>query len=65
MDIDIIKSKLHTLSHQHKATGDDLDDFKDSEIIEKEAEQLIVNYCEAKGYLVDGFPTEKRQLLEE
>ncbi|MFN7313566.1 MAG: hypothetical protein ACK5UI_08795 [Bacteroidota bacterium] len=65
MDIDNIKSKLHTLSQQHKATGDDLDDFKDSELIEKEAERLIVQYCESKGYLVNGFPTEKRQVPEE
>jgi hypothetical protein len=65
MDIDKIKSKLHTLSQQYKATGDNLDDFKDAEFIEHQAEQLIVNYCEAKGYLVNGFPTEKKQLPEE
>lgn len=61
---DLINSIVR-LSHQHKATGDDLDDFKDSELIEKEAEQLIVNYCEAKGYLINGFPTEKKQLPED
>lgn len=60
-----IISKLKLLAQVHKATGDDLDDFKDVELIEQEAEQLIVNYCEAKGYLVNGFPTEKRQLPEE
>lgn len=60
-----IISKLKLLAQVHKATGDDLDDFNDVELIEQEAEQLIVNYCEAKGYLVNGFPTEKRQLPEE
>lgn len=65
MNIDKIKLEISRLSQEHKATGDDLDDFKDAELIEKEAEQLIVKYCEAKGYLLNGFPTEKRQLPEE
>ncbi len=60
-----IISKLKLLAKEHKATGDDLDDFKDAELIEREAEQLIVAYCETKGYLVHGFPTEKKQLPEE
>ena len=63
--IEEIKAKIAELAQEHKATGDELDDFKDSELIEKEAEQLIVKYCEAKGYLVNGFPTEKRQVPEE
>lgn len=60
-----IISKLKLLAQVHKATVDELDDFKDAEQIEQEAEQLIAEYCEAKGYLVNGFPTEKRQLPEE
>lgn len=64
-NIDIIRAKIVELAQEHKATGDDLDDFKDAELIEKEVEQLIVKYCEAKGYLVNGFPTEKKQLPEE
>jgi hypothetical protein len=52
MNIDKIKIEISRLSQEHKATGDDLDDFKDAELIEKEAEQLIVKYCEAKGYLI-------------
>jgi hypothetical protein len=57
--------KLKLLAQEHKTTGDDLDVFKDAELIEQEAEQIIVEYCEAKGYLVNGFPTEKRQLPED
>jgi hypothetical protein len=64
-NIDIIRATIVELAQEHKATGNDLDDFKDAELIEKEAEQLIVKYCEAKGYLVNGFPTEKKQLPEE
>ena len=65
MKINELYNRLTKLAEQHKATGDDLDDFKDAELIEKEAEQLIVNYCEAKGYFVNGFPTDKKQLPEE
>lgn len=57
--------KLKLLAQEHKTTGDDLDDFKDAELIEQEAEQIIVAYCEAKEYLINGFPTEKRQLPED
>lgn len=60
-----IISKLIDLAQQHKSTGEDLDDFKDAELIEHEAEQLIVDYCEAKGYLLNGFPMEKKQLPED
>ena len=63
--IEEIKSKIAELALEHKSTGDDLEDFKDAELIEKDAEQFIVKYCETKGYLVNGFPTEKRQLPEE
>ena len=65
MSIDTVKNKISGLSEEHKATGNDLDDFKDAELIEYEAEQLIIQYCEDKGYLVNGFPTQKKQLPEE
>jgi len=64
-NIEELKAKIAELAIEHKATGDDLDDFKDAEQIEQEAEQLMVDYCEAKGYLVNGFPTGKKQLPEE
>jgi len=57
--------KLKLLAQEHKTIGDDLEDYKDAELIEQEAEQIIVGYCEAKGYLINGFPTEKRQLPED
>lgn len=65
MNIDKIKHEFSILSEIHKATGDEIDNFKDAELIEQEAEQLIIDYCETKGYLVNGFPTEKKQLPEE
>lgn len=65
MNIDKIKHEISILSETHKATDDEIDNFKDAELIEQEAEQLIIDYCETKGYLVNGFPTEKKQLPEE
>ena len=59
MSIETVKNKISSLSEEHKATGNDLDDFKDAELIEYEAEQLIIEYCEAKGYMVNGLPTQK------
>lgn len=58
--IEDLQNKLLDLSAKHKEADD-----KDAEIIELEAEELIVQYCEAKGYLINGFPTEKKQLPEE
>jgi len=62
---DEIISKLTDLAKKHKATGDKIDDYVFFELIESEAEELIIDYCEDKGYLVNGFPTEKEQLPEE
>ena len=56
-----IKNRISLLAIQHSKTGDELEDWKDSDYIESQAEMLIVNYCEQKGYLVQGFPTEKRK----
>jgi len=56
---------LTDLAKKHKATGDNIDDYVFFELIESEAEELIIDYCEDKGFLVNGFPTEKRQLPEE
>lgn len=65
LHIDEIISQLLDLAKKHKATGDNVDDFIDSELIELEAEHIIIDYCENKGLLVNGFPTEKKQWPEE
>jgi len=59
---DEIKDRIGLLAIKHKATGDELEDFTESELIEQEAEHLIVDYCVHKGYLVNGFPSEKKLL---
>ncbi len=60
--INVLKSKIIKLSLEHKLIGDNLDDYKDSDLIEIEAEQLVVSYCESNVYLINGFPTEKKKL---
>ncbi|MFZ9718987.1 MAG: hypothetical protein ACO3BD_06485 [Chitinophagaceae bacterium] len=60
ISFDDIKTSLLKLALEHQ----NVDDF-DAEIIEKEAEEHIVSYCEGQGYLINGFPTEKKQLSEE
>jgi hypothetical protein len=65
MNIEIIvvlKSKIIELSLEHKLIGDNLDDYKDSDLIEIKAEQLVVSYCESNVYLVNGFPIKKKIL---
>ena len=46
LHIDEIISQLLDLAKKHKATGDNIDDFIDSELIELEAEHIIIDYCE-------------------
>lgn len=66
MTIEQIKFKIAELAQKHAAIDEDgISEFKDAEWIETQAEDLIIAYCEEKGYLVNGFPTEKRQLSEE
>ena len=65
MNLEQIKKQIFSLSQEHQACDDGIDDFKDAEQIEKEAEQLISSYCEDMEYLINGFPTEKRKLPEE
>ena len=45
LHIDEIISQLLDLAKKHKATGDNIDDFIDSELIELEAEHIIIDYC--------------------
>jgi hypothetical protein len=66
MTIYQIKIKISDLAKKHAAINEEnLGDFKEAELFEMQAEDLIVAYCEAKGYLINGFPTEKRQLDED
>lgn len=51
-----IKRQIDELKLEHQQVGDDLDDYKDSDIIEHQAKQLIRDYCIDCGYMINGFP---------
>jgi hypothetical protein len=66
MNVEEIVSKIKELAAQHLAIDEDgLDELKDAEQIECEAEQLIIDYCVAQNYLINGFPTEKKTIAED
>jgi hypothetical protein len=61
-----IKIKIKQLAQNHYATDEKgIDEFKDSELLELEAENLIIAYCEENKYLIEGFPTEKMKIKDE
>jgi len=58
--------KIKQLAQNHYAIDEnDIDEFKDSELLELEAENLIIAYCEEKKYLIKGFPTEKKKIKDQ
>lgn len=66
MTVEEIKSKITELAKKHAAIDEDsLDSFDDAELLEWQANGLIISYCEENAYLINGFPTEKRKLSEE
>jgi len=66
MTLDEIKEKIKLLADKHQSIDeDDLDAFEDAELLELEAEKLIVSYCEQNQYLINGFPTEKKKIEDE
>lgn len=59
--IEGIKNKITLLSNNyHEINEKSIDEYKDTELIEKQVEDLIIDYCVEKKYLVNGFPTEKK-----
>lgn len=66
MNKEKIKYEITELAKKHAIVKEDnVGDFHDAELIEIQAEDLIIAYCENKGYQINGFPTEKRKLNEE
>lgn len=66
MSIKKIVEKIKQLAQHHHATDENgIDEFKDVELLELEAENLIIAYCEEKIYLIEGFPTEKKKIKDE
>lgn len=64
MEIDKIKTEILAIYHKWNNTSDSLAGDSDAELYESFVRDLIINYCESKGYQVDGYPFQKRILGE-
>jgi hypothetical protein len=62
MTVEEIKQKILETHPSWNTTDDSIDGDKYAESHEGYIRELIADYCEAQGYVVDGFPTEKREL---
>ncbi len=64
MEIAEIKEEIERLYQQWKLVPGDIEDFTTAEIYESAVMNLIMAYCESKGYEVEGYPFQKRILGE-
>jgi hypothetical protein len=64
MEIEVIKMEIEKLYQLWKIVPGDIEDFTTAEIYESAVRSLIIDYCEGKGYEVEGFPFQKRILGE-
>jgi hypothetical protein len=64
MELEKIKAEIVKIYPEWRKLSDSLDDDKYGEIYENEVRTLIIDYCESKGYEVEGYPFEKRILGE-
>ena len=59
---EIIKQIASLSTKFHEINEKNIEDFNNAEWIEKQVEDLITDYCVQNNYLVNGFPTEKKNL---
>jgi hypothetical protein len=64
MELYEIKAEIIKIYPEWKQLSDSFDDDKYAEIYESEVRSLIIDYCESKGYEVEGYPFQKRVLGE-
>ena len=60
-----IKNKIEALAKQYHQADEEELGFEIIYLYEREALNNIVQYCECKGYLINGFPTQKRLIISE
>lgn len=64
MEINAIKVEIEKQYQLWKLVPGDIEDFTTAEIYESAVRSMIIDYCESKGYEVEGFPFQKRILGE-
>lgn len=66
METTTIIEKIREIASRHASIQEvGIDEIKESELLEIEAENLIISYCEKMGYQVYGFPMDKRNVDED
>ena len=60
-----IKNKIEVLAKQYRQADEEELGFEIIYLYEQEALNCIVQFCESKGYLINGFPTQKRLIISE
>lgn len=60
-----IKNKIEALAKQYHQANEEELGFEIIYLYEQEALNCIVQFCECKGYLINGFPTQKRLIILE
>ena len=60
-----LKEAIKKLAVEHQQTGDDLEDYKDSDLIELQAKQILIDYCVNCGYMINGFPHKMMEMDED
>ena len=58
-----IKDKIEALTKQYHQADEEELGFEIIYLYEREALNNIVQYCECKGYFINGFPTQKRLII--
>jgi hypothetical protein len=64
MVVEKIKAQILSIYHQWNNLSHTTDDDTYAELYESDVRSLIIDYCESKGYEVEGYPFEKRILGE-
>lgn len=64
MEIEKIKIQILNIYQKWNNLSHTMDDDTYAEIFESDVRSLIINYCESKGYEVEGYPFQKRILGE-
>jgi hypothetical protein len=64
MEIEKIKSEILSIYQKWKNLSQSMDDDTYGEIYESDVRSVIIEYCESKGYEVEGYPFQKRKLGE-
>jgi hypothetical protein len=62
MELEQIKAEILKIYSHWKNTPDSITGNKDAELEESFVRDLIIKYCENKGYEVDGYPFQKQIL---